>query len=67
MLDWHSCQICYPLEIKILLLLLLKIPHSVQALFNVFIDIEYAMNKNRLVANIYIDNKICYDQEQTIN
>ena len=23
MLDWHSCQICYPLEIKILLLLLL--------------------------------------------
>ena len=25
MLDWHSCQICYPLEIKILLLLLLYI------------------------------------------
>ena len=24
MLDWHSCQICYPLEIKILLLLLLR-------------------------------------------
>ena len=24
MLDWHSCQICYPLEIKLLLLLLLK-------------------------------------------
>ena len=23
MLDWHLCQICYPLEIKILLLLLL--------------------------------------------
>ena len=23
MLDWHSCQICFPLEIKILLLLLL--------------------------------------------
>ena len=23
MLDWHSCQICYPLEIKILLLLIL--------------------------------------------
>ena len=22
MLDWHSCQICYSLEIKILLLLL---------------------------------------------
>ena len=21
MLDWHSCQICYPLEIKLLLLL----------------------------------------------
>ena len=20
MLDWHSCQICYPLEIKLLLL-----------------------------------------------
>ena len=24
MLDWHSCQICYPLKIKLLLLLLLK-------------------------------------------
>ena len=23
MLDWHFCQICYPLEIKLLLLLLL--------------------------------------------
>ena len=23
MLGWHSCQICYPLEIKLLLLLLL--------------------------------------------
>ena len=23
MLDWQSCQICYPLEIKLLLLLLL--------------------------------------------
>ena len=22
MLDWHSCQICYPFDIKILLLLL---------------------------------------------
>ena len=22
MVDWHSCRICYPLEIKILLLLL---------------------------------------------
>ena len=25
MLDWHSCQICYPLEINILLLLLLQL------------------------------------------
>ena len=24
MLDWHKCQICYPLEIKLLLLLLSK-------------------------------------------
>ena len=24
MLDWHICQICYPLEINLLLLLLLK-------------------------------------------
>ena len=22
MLDWHTCQICYPVEIKLLLLLL---------------------------------------------
>ena len=32
MLDWHSCQICYTLEIKILLLLLLwrkyRSPHT---------------------------------------
>ena len=27
MLDWHSCQICYPLEIKLLLLLLLLKTH----------------------------------------
>ena len=26
MLDWHTCQICYPLEIKLLLLLLLLYP-----------------------------------------
>ena len=26
MLDWHSCQICYPLEIKLLLLLLKRVP-----------------------------------------
>ena len=26
MLDWQLCQICYPLEIKLLLLLLLLIP-----------------------------------------
>ena len=25
MLDWHSCQICYPLEIKLLLLLILHL------------------------------------------
>ena len=25
MLDWHTCQICYPLKIKLLLLLLLQI------------------------------------------
>ena len=25
MLDWHSCQMCYPLERKLLLLLLLYI------------------------------------------
>ena len=24
MLDWHTCQICYPLEIKLLLLLLIS-------------------------------------------
>ena len=28
MLDWHSCQICYPLEIKLLLLLFLKHTHK---------------------------------------
>ena len=29
MLDWHSCQICYPLEIKILLLLLLLLSPAI--------------------------------------
>ena len=24
MLDWHPCQMCYPLEIKLLLLLLFR-------------------------------------------
>ena len=28
MLDWHSCEICYPLEIKLLLLLLLLLLHD---------------------------------------
>ena len=31
MLDWHSCQMCYPLEIKLLLLLLEKTPDHLQA------------------------------------
>ena len=34
MLDWHSCQICYPLEIKILLLLLLLPSLTVHLHFN---------------------------------
>ena len=29
MLDWHSCQICYPLEIKLLSLLLPLIRYTV--------------------------------------
>ena len=29
MSDWHSCQICFPLEIKLLLLLLLLLLLSV--------------------------------------
>ena len=28
MLDWHSCQMCYPLEIKLLLLSLLGVSIS---------------------------------------
>ena len=32
MLDWRSCQICYPLEIMLLLLLLLSFPASVRFL-----------------------------------
>ena len=29
MLDWHTCQICYALEIKLLLLLLLFLQVSI--------------------------------------
>ena len=29
MADWHSCQICYPFEINILLLLLLRRPPTI--------------------------------------
>ena len=36
MLDWHSCQICYPLEIKILLLLPLTLYTSFHDLINVY-------------------------------
>ena len=36
MLDWHSCQICYPLETKLLLLLLLLLQFVTQAPINVF-------------------------------
>ena len=32
MLDWHPCQICYPLEIKLLLLSLLLLIFSVTSL-----------------------------------
>ena len=34
MLDWHSCQICYPLQINILILLLLSIGLEIER--NVF-------------------------------
>ena len=37
MLDWHSCQICYPLEIKILLLLLLLLLLLNQQLFMILL------------------------------
>ena len=40
MLDWHSCQICYPFETKILLLLILllqkideKIYESIKSIY----------------------------------
>ena len=36
MLDWHSCQICYHLEIKIfLLLLLLLLFHQIHSVHTV--------------------------------
>ena len=34
MLDWHSCQICYPLELK--LLLLIKMEISADCIFTKF-------------------------------
>ena len=40
MLDWHSCQICYPLEIKILLLLLQMHNVSSQSISCVSVDLR---------------------------
>ena len=51
MLDWHSCQICYPLEIKILLLLLLlAMIRSVGILKNSFPNLW----RFRLLQEIYV-------------
>ena len=51
MLDWHSCQICYPLEIKILLLLLLlAMIRSVGILRNSFPNLW----RFRLLQEIYV-------------
>ena len=45
MLDWHSCQICHPLEIKLLLLLLLL---NILTLSNDdLIDLLYMITTNR--------------------
>ena len=45
MLDWHSCQICYPLEKRILLLLLLLfiifLIHSCKIPVDVYIKTDY--------------------------
>ena len=39
MLDWHSCQICYPLEIKVLLLLVVVlITFDEDLLLNILYD-----------------------------
>ena len=34
MFDWHTCQICYPIEIKLLSLLLLCLVNSVIQIHN---------------------------------
>ena len=45
MLDWHSCHICHPLEIKLLLLLLLL---NILTLNNDdLIDLLYMITTNR--------------------
>ena len=63
MLDWHSCQICYPLEIKILLLLLLlwHISYSSKdtqlAEHPLYNTILAFLAKKRLVFSILFDEK----------
>ena len=38
MLDWHSCQICYPLEVKILLLLYTVSLSAMRGAISIFND-----------------------------
>ena len=50
MIDWHSCQICCPLEIKILLLLHFNIP--MQSL-HIYANFTY-MCKSAVNTNTYV-------------
>ena len=57
MLDWHSCQICYSLEIKILLLLLLL---SISA-------VNHCWNKQFSLANSMIFFSLSFCSNATVN
>ena len=55
MLDWQLCQICYPLEIKLLLLLLLLLTDVVQTLSWLFGSHDQSLTRQRIfTVNRYI-------------
>ena len=49
MLGWHSCQICFPLEIKLLLLLLLLVVNGLRGIVNFIASRELTNQKISLI------------------
>ena len=67
MLDWHSCQICYPHEIKILLLLLvlLLIMHKLFTVCKEQVRSPYTEHAASGLPNpTHLEEEVRFDQAQ---